>query len=115
MNDRPAPALLRDARSFALEAYNVASSLAVNGSDDRRRDHFAIQYCLAVVGEALNATPKEIQALAPEIPWRAIYNLRNRLIHGYWLVDTHIVLEIAQTRTQPLATSIERLIEQIEQ
>ena len=114
MNDRPALALLRDAQSFALEAYNIASSLAADGSDGRRHDQFAIQYCLAVVGEALNQTPKDIQALAPEIPWRAIYNLRNRLIHGYWLVDTRVVLEIAQTRTQPLAASIERLVEQIE-
>jgi uncharacterized protein with HEPN domain len=114
MNDRSALAWLSDARSFALEAQELALGYSPEAFDDHRRDQLAVHYCLAVVGEALNAVPKDVQALAPEIPWAAIYGLRNRLVHGFWLIDTRLTLRIAQTDIGPLVASIDRLVEQIE-
>ena len=70
-------------------------------------------FCLTAVGEALNQVPKDVQALAPEIPWMAINGLRNRLVHGFWLIDTEIILHIAQNDAAALVRSIERLIEKI--
>jgi uncharacterized protein with HEPN domain len=93
MNERSALAWLRDARRYALEAHDIADALNSGALD--RRELLAIQFCLAVVGEALNEVPKDAQALAPDIPWRPIYNLRNRLIHSFWLIDSEIVLDIA--------------------
>jgi uncharacterized protein with HEPN domain len=115
MNDRSALAWLRDARQFALDAQEVARGLELAEFDRRPRDRFAMQYCLAVVGEALNAIPKDVQALAPEIPWAQIYSLRNRLIHSFWLIDTSIILDIAQNKIAPLTASIDVLIEELEQ
>jgi uncharacterized protein with HEPN domain len=114
MNDRSALEWLRDARSFAAEAQEMVLGLRSDSFDASRRDQLAVRYCLAVVGEALNRVPKDIQALASEIPWVAIYNLRNRLVHGFWLIDTGIILRIAQNDTTTLVVSIDRLIEKIE-
>ena len=110
MSERPALAWLRDARLFALHAHEIARDIGWEEFDRSKRDQFAIQFCLAVVGEALNEIPKDVQAIAPEIPWRAVYNLRNRLIHSFWLIDTHIILDIAQTKTMPMVASIDGLI-----
>jgi uncharacterized protein with HEPN domain len=114
MNDRSALAWLRDARQFALEAQEIARDLHALKFEHQHRDRFAILFCLVVVGEALNAVPKSVQALAPEIPWPGIYNLRNRLIHGYWLIDTAIVLDIAQNKIAPLVASIDQLTAELE-
>ncbi len=114
MNDRSALEWLRDARGFAIEAQEMARDFSPEAFDINRRDQLAVRYCLAVVGEALNKVPKDIQALAPQIPWTAIGGLRNRLIHGFWLIDTGIILRIAQNDTMSLIGSIERLIEKIE-
>jgi uncharacterized protein with HEPN domain len=57
---------------------------------------------------------RHARALASEIPWTAIYGLRNRLVHGFWLIDTGIVLRIAQNDTLTLAASIDSLFEKIE-
>lgn len=114
MKERPALAWLRDARQHALDAHDIARSLDSDTVDRSRRDRFVLQFCLAVVGEALNEVPKDVQALEPKIPWRAIYNLRNRLIHGFWLIDTDIVLDIAHHRTKPLVMLIDSLIEKLE-
>lgn len=41
-------------------------------------------------------------------------DLRNRLIHSFWLIDTSIVLDIAQTKIMPLVASIDQLIAKLE-
>ena len=113
MKDRSATEFLSDARAYALEAHSLASGLSQATFDADRRSQLAIFFCLAAVGEALNQVQKDIRTLAADIPWMAINGLRNRLVHGYWLIDTQIVLRIAQEDATALAAAIERLIEKI--
>lgn len=113
MNDRTAVEWLSDARNYALEAHQITSGLSQEVFDARRRDQLAVFFCLVAVGEALNQVPKDIQALAPDIPWMAINGLRNRLVHGFWLLDTDIILRIVQKDAGTLIQSIEHLIEKI--
>ena len=114
MNERSALDLLEDARSFTLEAREFATGHGPDTFAGHRREQLAVRYCLAVVDEALNEVPKDVQALAPVIPWAAVYGLRNRPVHGYWLIDTPTILSITQTDIDPLVTSIDRLRKQIE-
>jgi uncharacterized protein with HEPN domain len=104
MSDRSALEWLSEARYHALEVQKL-------GSD--RRIQFAVCFCLIVVGEALNRVPKDVRALAPDIHWITVIGLRNRLVHSYWLIDTQIILRIAQADASALASSIDRLIEKI--
>jgi uncharacterized protein with HEPN domain len=62
--------------------------------DTRTRD--AVVRNLEVLGEAARRIPDDIRERYPEIPWAQIVGLRNRLIHGYFLVDYGIVWEIVQ-------------------
>ena len=84
-----------------------------NAFANSRRDQLAVQFCLAIAGEALNQIPEDIRALAPEIAWGRVNGLRNRLVHSYFLIDIETIREIAQDRTEPLALAIGRLIEKI--
>lgn len=49
---------------------------------------------LEVLGEAANQLTKEVQALAPSIPWVQIISLRNRLIHEYHGVNWKVIIPI---------------------
>jgi uncharacterized protein with HEPN domain len=111
MNDRSALEWLSEARDHALEARKFTSGLSQESFDDDGRSRFAVNFCLIVVGEALNRIPRDVQALAPEIPWAAINGLRNRLVHGYWRIDSQVRLRIAQADISALVLSIDRLIE----
>jgi uncharacterized protein with HEPN domain len=113
MNDRSALEWLSEARDHALEAHKFTSGLSQASFDSDRRVLFAVCFCLVVVGEALSQVPKDVQALAPDIPWTPINGLRNRLVHSYWLIDTQIILRIAQADISALVSSIDRLIEKI--
>jgi uncharacterized protein with HEPN domain len=113
MNDRSPLDWLNDARGYAREASDIVRGLEEHAFARSRRDQLAVQFCLAIAGEALNQIPRDIQALAPEIPWVRIRGLRNRLVHSFFLIDHQIVLGIAQHDTEPLALAIDRLIEKI--
>jgi uncharacterized protein with HEPN domain len=73
----------------------------------------AAVFRIAVIGEAASQLPAEIQALAPDIPWVSIKDMRNHIIHGYWQIDYQIVPKTIEFDLQPLAATADRLIDLI--
>ena len=49
---------------------------------------------LEVMGEAARNISEELRNEYPEIPWRQMIGLRNRMIHAYFNVDLQIIWEI---------------------
>lgn len=103
---RAAVERLQDARHFALEARQIAFGVPPDVLEDAAHYHYAVRYCLIAVGEALRHVPADIQGLAPDIPWRAIINMRHRLAHDYWLTDPGIVLETAERQVDRLVVRL---------
>jgi uncharacterized protein with HEPN domain len=72
---------------------------------------FAIVRALEILGEAAANISKPLQTKYPEIQWRAIVGMRNRLIHAYFDIDYDIVW-IALTKELPiLILQLENVIE----
>ncbi len=46
------------------------------------------------MGELVNRIDEEFEAAHPEIPWRYIYSLRNRIVHDYEGVNLQLIWEI---------------------
>jgi uncharacterized protein with HEPN domain len=44
----------------------------------------AVLFSLTVIGEAANSLSTEFQSTHPEVPWRELTALRNRIVHGYF-------------------------------
>jgi uncharacterized protein with HEPN domain len=58
----------------------------------------AVVRSLEIIGGAAKKIPPEFRALHPEIEWRAIAGLRDRLIHAYFGVDYELVWDVVQNR-----------------
>lgn len=61
---------------------------------------FAVIRALEIIGEATKKVPQAVRNRHPEIPWKRMAGMRDRVIHGYRGVDLAIVWETA-TRTIP--------------
>ena len=59
--------------------------------DSDRMLLFAVVRAIEIIGEAAGRVSIETREAMPEIPWGAIIAMRNRLIHGYFDIDTEIV------------------------
>ena len=65
---------------------------------------------LEILGEAAIHVSPELQAKAPDIPWRLIIGTRNRLIHAYPSVDYDIVWSIVTEDLVPLIRDLDALL-----
>ena len=77
-----------DAGADIVEA---TSGVSLEGFARDKLRHKAVIRDLEVLGEAAARLPDAIRALAPDIPWRDIVAMRNKLIHGYFGMDLAIV------------------------
>lgn len=59
-----------------------------------RMEQFGVSFCIEQIGDLVNNLSKEgYEQKYPELPWREIYGMRNRIAHGYFAVDLRIVFD----------------------
>jgi uncharacterized protein with HEPN domain len=66
---------------------------------------------LEVIGEAAKQLSTETTAGAPEIPWREIAGMRDRLIHHYFGIDLETVWAVVENDLGPLRSAVVRLLD----
>lgn len=64
---------------------------------------------LEVIGEAAGRLPAEFRGSHPEVPWRRIIGLRNRVVHAYFDVDLELVWQIVQHELPELEGTLGRI------
>jgi uncharacterized protein with HEPN domain len=82
--------------------------------DSDRMLQLAVVRGIEIIGEAVSQISEETRASAPEIPWRAIVGMRNRLIHAYWDIDADVVWKTATERIPVLLATLRAVMERIE-
>lgn len=74
----------------------------------------AIVRRLEIIGEAVGRLPDDLKNRHPDIPWRDIKDMRNKLIHDYGHVDLELVWAVAQTEVPKLEAQIRRVLAEID-
>jgi len=90
----------------AFEAVSFAHGRVRGDLDTDRQLVLSLVKDSEIIGEAAAQTTKSTRTLVPEIPWREIAAMRNRLVHAYFSINLDIVWQIVQ---QDLPTPIVRL------
>lgn len=74
----------------------------------------AVSRSIEIIGEASKQMPAAFRESHPEIPWKMIAGMRDRLIHGYFAVDYDIVWDVIENKLPELRPLIIALLTTIE-
>jgi len=104
-------------RHIRVEAQFLAKAIAGVSAVDFGRDETLKRACvrsIEVIGEATKKLPDSLRSKYPDVEWKNMAGMRDRLIHEYFGVDYDLVYEVAQNRAADLAKQVDRILEREE-
>ncbi len=102
----------------AIDAVDAIQRYTADGReafflDDKTQD--AVIRNIEILGQAVKGISDDTRALEPEIPWRKIAGMRDKLIHEYFGVELGLVWDVVEDELPVLRPQLERLSKRLEE
>ena len=109
MSRRDPELLIEDILESAQKILDYTNNLSYDEfiSDSKTIDAVARNF--EVIGEAAAGLPETYRASYPNIEWRRIIGLRNRIVHDYFGIDYEVVWNIKTDYLPKLIESLRQL------
>jgi len=78
--------------------------------DDDELLGFAVVRAIEIMGEAASKVTPETRKAFPQIKWREVIGMRNRIAHDYLSVDYNIVWDVAIHDLPELIVELDRIL-----
>ena len=78
------------------------------------RINFAVVRALEIIGEATKRLPMDLREQYPDIPWKGMAGMRDRIIHGYDNVDYQIVWDVVKDDIPRIRPQLQQILSEYE-
>lgn len=105
---------MKDDLPYLAHIREAAERIVVFGQDGEQRfrtdlrTQDAIIRNLQVMGEAVKRISPETRAAHPDIPWKDIAGMRDRVVHDYFGISLDIVWDVVVDHIPPLLAKLQR-------
>ncbi len=78
-----------------------------------KEKNYAVVRCIEIIGEAVKNVPEAVRLRYPDIPWRKMAGMRDKVIHSYLGVDYRIVWQVVTHDLPALKKHFKRIVDEI--
>ncbi len=110
MSDRDIILLLEDILESAQKIKKYTNELDFATFQDDEKTIDATVRNFEIIGEAANRIDPDFKIKFPEIDWKRIRGLRNRIVHDYFGIDLEIVWSIIENDIDNLIDQFDEII-----
>lgn len=107
---------MRDERVYLLHALDAIDAILEYTADGHhaflsdRKTQDAVIRNIEIIGQAVKGLSDRTRELEPDVPWRQIAGMRDKLIHEYFGVDLALVWDVVERELPALRPRLEELI-----
>ena len=98
----------------AMESIELfLGNMTLNELSNDDKSSSAIIRKFEIVGEATKNLPENLKEEHPEIPWKSMAGMRDRLIHAYFGIDYKLVWEAIKIEIPHLKPQLKEILKEI--
>jgi len=101
---------LQDILDSLNDIDNFISGMGQDAFLSDRKTINAVVRSLEIMGEATKKIPESMKKAQPDVPWKRMAGMRDKLIHEYSGVDLEVLWKTVTEDLPPLRSSIQKLI-----
>jgi uncharacterized protein with HEPN domain len=105
---------ISDIFNAIVEVENFTYGMSFEEFLKDRKTINAVIRSLEVMGEAAKKIPENIKTKFPDVPWKRMAGMRDKLIHEYSGVDLEIVWTVIKEELPPIKPSVEKTLKDIQ-
>jgi len=102
---------LNDMLLYAQEAVDLLADEGREGLGGDRVLQLALTRLVEIVGEAANRVSRDTRQKHPQILWPQVISMRNRLIHGYDVIDFGLLWDTVTDDFPLLITKLRQIMD----
>lgn len=110
MSDRGARTFVQDILTAGQRISEYIEGLSYEAFRDDYKTQDAVIRNLEIIGEASRNIDGNVRDRFPELPWKAMAGMRDRLIHAYFGVNLEIVWAVIHFELPALIPLLEKLV-----
>ncbi|MEW6554659.1 MAG: DUF86 domain-containing protein [Actinomycetota bacterium] len=111
MRDRNIADYLQDILDSIDEISDFVEGMSLGDFAADKKTINAVLRSIEVMGEASRKIPEGIRAQYPQVPWRKMTGMRDKLIHEYHGVDIDTVWQTLHEDIPPLKDQIQEIMD----
>ena len=114
MSKRDHRVTLRQIIEYVQHAQALCANKSAAQIEASWRDALAFERAMEVLGEAVKRLPDEITQRHPQVPWRLVAGMRDKISHGYDTVDYQLLWDAVQNDLPILSATAETMLRELD-